>query len=153
MSIDTDRFSTEPLISGDKRGRFVADLLLVEIKVNRTPDQAIQDQLVRYLQQLTIMAPFAMSVNRHFIKIYTWDAHTLVPVDTIAAEGILSEYDPDYANKAIYHDYLTTLVSAWLRDVAYHWRSENPPAYDQLQRLGLAQLLVNGTTEFEAVLR
>ncbi len=42
--------------------------------------------------------------------------------------------------------YLETLVEAWLRDLAYHWKSETPPESEKLAEIGLLQRLEGGTT-------
>lgn len=163
MSIETEPVPGESSVERASRNRLTADVLaldssdrpvlLVEVKETKPSDEAVQAQLVRYLQRLADTVPFAMFVDRRTIRVYSWDGGALVPLAEIATPEILSVYDPEFAHKTIYEDYLATLVSAWLRDIAYHWKSENPPAYDELKRLGLTDRLDNGTTEREAVLR
>ncbi|WP_143171010.1 type I restriction enzyme HsdR N-terminal domain-containing protein [[Phormidium ambiguum] IAM M-71] len=36
--------------------------------------------------------------------------------------------------------------------LAYHWKSQKPPASDQVEKIGLLQQLANGTTKSEVVL-
>ena len=42
--------------------------------------------------------------------------------------GSLSFYEPDLDRKRISPDYLEGLIEAWLRDFAFHWKSQRPPA-------------------------
>jgi hypothetical protein len=65
---------------------------------------------------------------------------------------VLRHYDAEFSNKRIFELYLTTLVEAWLRDLAYHWKSEKPPASEQLAAIGLLQQLEGGTTQPEVAL-
>jgi hypothetical protein len=46
-----------------------------------------------------------------------------------------------------FESYLLTLVEAWLRDLAYHWKSEDPPGSEELGRAGLLEKLEGGTTQ------
>ena len=39
------------------------------------------------------------------------------------------------------------LIEAWLRDLAYNWKSEIPPASEQIAAIGLLPLLAGGTTK------
>jgi hypothetical protein len=60
---------------------------------------------------------------------------------------VLSHYDPDFAGKRIFEFYLLTLVEAWLRDLAYHWKSPNPPGSEELQAAGFLGRVEGGTTQ------
>jgi hypothetical protein len=43
-----------------------------------------------------------------------------------------------------------TLIQAWLRDLAYHWKSEIPPHQEEIQKIGLLDYLIDGiTTELD----
>jgi len=45
----------------------------------------------------------------------------------------------------VFESYLLTLVEAWLRDLAYHWKSEDPPGSEELGKAGLIEKLEGGT--------
>jgi hypothetical protein len=55
--------------------------------------------------------------------------------------------EPDFPIKRVFESYLLTLVEAWLRDLAYHWNSEDPPGSEELGRAGLLEKLEGGTTQ------
>ncbi|MGB3511015.1 MAG: hypothetical protein WBA93_17640 [Microcoleaceae cyanobacterium] len=42
--------------------------------------------------------------------------------------------------------YLTSLIEAWLRDLADRWKSEYPPAYQEITEINLLIQLADGTT-------
>jgi len=65
---------------------------------------------------------------------------------------VLRHYEAEFGTKRIFELYLTALVEAWLRDLAYHWKSEKPPASEQLAAIGLLQQLAGGTTQLEVAL-
>ena len=53
---------------------------------------------------------------------------------------ILRTYDPNFDNHFIYETYLTTLLQAWLDDIAHHWKSTEPPGVKDLPQ-ELARLI------------
>jgi hypothetical protein len=59
---------------------------------------------------------------------------------------ILKYYDDEFADKKIYGLYLITLLEAWLRDLAYHWKSEIPPGSEELAKIGLLEKIEGGDT-------
>ncbi|AFZ27170.1 hypothetical protein Cylst_5125 [Cylindrospermum stagnale PCC 7417] len=63
---------------------------------------------------------------------------------SLESDDILSHYDPEFSKKRIFDFHLQTLVKSWLRDLAYHWKSETPPASRELTEIGLLQLLEGG---------
>ena len=79
------------------------------------------------------------------------------PVDSVftcelKAAEILRRYDNDFGSKIFSRRYLRVLVESWLRDIAFHWDSEKPPALDLLSEIGLAQALKGGDTRSEVVI-
>jgi hypothetical protein len=68
----------------------------------------------------------------------------LVRLDT---RQVLQHYDPDFPSRRVFEAYLLTLAEAWLRDLAYHWKSESPPGSDELRSVGLLEKLEGGTTQ------
>ena len=86
-----------------------------------------------------------MKVVRHFaLK----RAHGLgEPIVQLDTRQVLQHYDTDFPRRRVFEFYLLTLVEAWLRDLAYHWKSENPPGSEELGRTGLLEKLEGGTTQ------
>ncbi len=128
-------------------------VLLVEARTNpRTYDKA-KDRLQTYLSKASNNIPYATTATPQQIGLYRWDGqHLSPPIYKAAMASVLSFYDPEFANKPIAEFYLVTLIEAWLRDIAYHWKSECPPEYTRLAETGLVARLANGTTVAEAAL-
>ena len=125
-----------------------APIMLVEVKARHEDNEFDREQLQRYLQAAQSI-PYAMLVTLRDIHLYEWKSQTLSLLLTAPAADVLSDYEPEFRDKNIYEYYLATLVEAWLRDVAYHWKSAAPPLFDQLTQLGLVKKLDNGTTRRE----
>ena len=69
------------------------------------------------------------------------------PVVRLDTAKVLSHYDPDFAGKRIFEHYLLTLAEAWLRDLAYGWKSPSPPGSDELKAAGFLARVEGGTTQ------
>lgn len=126
-------------------------VMLVEVKARQEEKVFDQQQLVQYLQAAPNI-PYAMLVTLRSIQIFEWKSQTLSLLLTTPTADVLSDYEPEFRQKNIYHDYLKTLVETWLRDVAYHWKSLMPPLFEQLSQLGLTKKLNEGTTRQEQAL-
>lgn len=127
-------------------------ILLAEVKAREDTGEAEKEQLLYYLTASRIVIPFAMSVNSKTITLFSWDGKKLKSLLQLATPDVLSFYDPEFTNKRVFEYYLTGLIEAWLRDVAYHWKSDSPPYYSDLSKAGFAERLYNGTTVSEALL-
>ena len=90
---------------------------------------------------------YAMLVDPGSIRI--WKNRTSKPLVLPTAE-ILRHYEPSYGSEVIGGYYSSALVEAWLRDLAYRWKSDEPPALKELSKLGLVAQLDGGTTEAES---
>ena len=123
-------------------------VMLVEVKARQEEKVTDQEELVQYLQAAPAI-PYAMLVTLRDIQIFAWDSQALSLLLTAPTADALSFYEPEFGRKTIYEYYLTTLVESWLRDVAFHWKSETPPLFDQLAQLGLTHKLHNGMTHSE----
>lgn len=130
-------------------------VLLVEIKPNNfngdnlSNEKAIE-QMIYHLKLADKLIPFAMLVTLKTIQIFEWNGENLSkPIVCLRSADILNYYDAEFTNKRIFRLYLTTLVEAWLRDLAYHWKSQNPPALKELESIGLLEKLADGTTQAE----
>lgn len=69
------------------------------------------------------------------------------PVAQLLTREMLEPYEPNFTKKRVFEPYLVTLVEAWLRDMAYHWKSEIPPGWDALRGTGLLERIEEGTTQ------
>jgi hypothetical protein len=97
---------------------------------------------------LTEPVEFVLNVDPSSIYLYRLEGARLQePILRLDTRQILQFYDPEFSSKRVFESYLLTLVEAWLRDLAYHWKSENPPGSAELERIGLLERLQGGTTQ------
>lgn len=131
-------------------------ILIAEVKAlgfkNHQAKQQAFSQLKSYWQSWHQVIPFVMLADLEEIEIFSGESvNASEPLLTLKTADILSHYDPEFANTRILSPYFETLLEAWLRDLAYHWKSEKPPASDRVEEIGLLQQLANGTTKSEVV--
>ncbi|WP_413171215.1 hypothetical protein [Anabaena azotica] len=89
--------------------------------------------------------PFLMFVNSNVIRIFkSLNFEEVARFDT---KKVLGFYDADSIEGIIYQSTLITLIQSWLRDLDYHWKSENPPYIEEMKEIGLFALLDDITTE------
>ncbi len=128
-------------------------ILLGQVNPLKQAENQVREQLTDKLQAAEDVIPFALSANLEDIEIFQWDGtHLSSPVCTLKTGDVLSHYDSSFAEKRIFHSYLTRLIEAWLRDLAYHWKTEMPPASEEISAIGLLPLLAGGTTKTDVVL-
>lgn len=142
------------IVVQDRDGQAV---LLVEVKGTKLKNQKSKEisvsQLKSYLQNGNNHIPFVMLVDLEDIDIFQGDDSNLSkPVSSLKTATVLNHYDSEFSSKRIFVPYLETLVEAWLRDLAYHWKSNTPPASEQLAAIGLLQSLEGGTTQADVEL-
>jgi hypothetical protein len=136
-------------VAKDKDGNI---FLIGEVKKNDLKSGA-KEQLKHYLSQYHGNVSFGMLVDTENIQIFRSNEQELSePIQILNTADILQFYDPKFGQKQIFERYLTTLVEAWLRDLAYHWKSANPPATAVMEEIGLLTHLADGTTEEEVEL-
>lgn len=137
-------------------------VLLVEVKSKKSQDwQNIEKYILpikHYLQNRKYSnhdnlanEPFFLFVDLDKMIIWKWNIDKFsAPLISLKTDDVLSNYDQEFSNLSnnnrISAFYLETLVEAWLRDLAYHWKSERPPEWQKLQDIGLLQLIEEGTT-------
>lgn len=120
-------------------------ILVVEVKARSNAAAAGVAQLMRNLASSE--ARFGMFADLEHILIFSKDsADPLSPICSFRTADVLSLYEPQFGHKRIFHDYLRTLVEAWLRDFAFHWKSENPPGSGPMAAIHLSQKLAGGMT-------
>lgn len=136
------------IIAEDARGR---DVLLVEVKAS-TLEDADAWRVVDWIRESGHPSRFIMVVDRRQIRVA--DLEQPVGGDfacVLPSSEVFAAYDPDYAAKRVFHFYLSGLADAWLRDVAFRWKSENPPGVEALQATGVLDLLQDGDTRREVL--
>jgi hypothetical protein len=125
-------------------------VLLVEIKAEKLDDSSKKIaiyQLKTYLQNIKPDIPFGMLVDLEEINIFVLNKDQEIKnLTSLNTNDIISNYDPESPHKRIFDFYLETLVKSWLRDLSYHWHSETPPGYQELEKIGLLPLLEGGHT-------
>ncbi|WP_026736598.1 hypothetical protein [Fischerella sp. PCC 9605] len=151
QAINLEDVERPDVVALDKDGQVV---LIAEVKGfpfsfkdKKTKEYAIL-RLIDYLKASKSLIPFAMLVDGENILIFKWDGKNLSePLLCLNTAETLSYYEPKFNSKQIFSLYLTGLTEAWLRDLAYHWKSEIPPASKDMAKIGLLELLQEGTTQ------
>ncbi|GAX36070.1 type I restriction enzyme HsdR N-terminal domain-containing protein [Nodularia sp. NIES-3585] len=139
------RHNEVDIIATDKHGEIV---LIVEAKAQKlqTKSNAIA-QLKFYLNRLEVNNAFAMLADLEEIEIFKVnnenDFQKILSLKTV---DILKYYDAEFPVKKIFKLYFMTLLEAWLRDLAYHWKSVKPPASEELATIGLLDMIKEGDT-------
>ncbi|HSF74319.1 MAG TPA: hypothetical protein VLA84_11025 [Microcoleus sp.] len=149
LPIDAD------IVALDKDDRIV---VLIEVKINQAKEKVATQritegalkQIKHFLSKLSeknVVIPYAMIVTLENIIVFKWDGNVLSEaVLSLKTADILHYYDSKLGDQRIFEPYLTRLIEAWLRDLAYNWKSEIPPAAEQIAAIGLLPLLAGGTT-------
>ena len=92
-------------------------------------------------------AAFLLAIDPQYILVYGLSGKEMCdPVVRLDTPQVLSHYDPEFAGERHFEQYLVTLVEAWLRDLAYHWKSAKPPGSDELAAVGFLGRVEGGTT-------
>ncbi len=119
---------------------------LVEVKAHPVESWAtiLQGQLAKSTERVA----FVLTIDPNCIQLYRSGGESLgEPIVRLDTRQVLQHYDPEFPGKRVFESYLLTLVEAWLRDLAYHWKSEDPPGSEELGRAGLLEKLDGGTTQ------
>jgi hypothetical protein len=92
--------------------------------------------------------PYLMFVNSNVIRIFkTPSFEGILRLNT---KETLTFYATEINKKRVSTSFIMTLIQAWLRDLAYHWKSEIPPHQEEIQKIGLLDYLIDGiTTELD----
>jgi hypothetical protein len=134
------------IVAEDARGMPV---LVAEAKASRLTPHMVEEYR-DYLRAKSSSAPYGLLADLE--KIYLFDFSSKDAVETLAilaTPEILEVYDPEFGTKRIFESYLEALIDAWLRDLAFHWKSSLPPGSDVLWRTGLMARLRGGDTRRE----
>ena len=119
---------------------------LVEVKAH--PVERWATILPRQLAKFAERVAFVLTIDPNHIQLYRSGEESLrEPIVRLDTRQVLQHYDPEFPRERVFESYLLTLVEAWLRDLAYHWKSEVPPGSEELGKAGLLEKLEGGTTQ------
>ncbi|MEH2045867.1 hypothetical protein [Nostoc sp.] len=90
-----------------------------------------------------VIVPYAMTATPENIIFFKWDGKNLETLYTFPTHEVMSEYDSKFASKRISKSYLEILVESWLRDLAYNWKTDNPPKLQELKQIDFVQKLAD----------
>ena len=141
-SVDADLRRQIDVLAHDRRGQAV---LVAEVKGVPQSESALA-ALRHSVALVSPPVPYAMLVDPSHIVLFSWDGKELTQLQRLETPRILRHYDPHFGDRRVFEDTLQILVEAWLRDVAFHWKSAEPPGYHELTVAGLAARLADGTT-------
>lgn len=125
-------------------------VLYAEIKTN----PANRETGLIYLEDLlkNVAPPsvkFGALVTSQEIEFFEWNGFLLSSVLVVPTQEVFAFYDPEVKSEEIHEIYTSRLFEGWLRDLAYGWKSTKPPFQAELVKIGLAELLKDGTTRAE----
>ena len=153
------RIATKPLVADmiveNHEG---VPILFVEVKASKA-DSRTTNQVANYtryfqtllLREADLPALYAMIVDPERIQVFVWDGNQLTgPVFSAEAGPILgyySAYYEDFRARGIRRSFLETLVTAWLRDLDYQWKTKSStvPGANALAEIGLLSQLKDST--------
>jgi len=159
--MDTDTWELQfpvdaDVIALDKDDRIV---VLIEVKIIQAEEPAAKQKIVdraidwikavlAKLSEQNAIVPYAMFIDAEKILIFKWDGVNLSePVCTLNTGEIGRYYMPMFGSKWLFEDTIETVIQSWLHDLDYNWKSESPPASEQIAAIGLLPLLAGGTTK------
>jgi hypothetical protein len=139
------------LLAVDREDRPV---LIGEVKQKDEPAGAALARIRDFLEFADLAVPFVMIVDHDRITIYRGDEELRdEPVFSARTKPIFSYYSDYYreSKRKVGTDFLRDLALGWLQDLSYRWKSKStsPPAYEEVERLGLVQLLQDATFDEE----
>jgi hypothetical protein len=137
------------IIAQDADGR---EVLIVEVTTLRWSPEVVSQTLERIAEAFPSV-PFGMIVDPDWIRVIAFDGAGR-PEERLRLNtgDILRHYEPQFGTFRVFADYLRTLTEGWLRDLAYRWKSQNPPGSQEMASVGLLPLLGGGTTRSEVPL-
>ncbi len=130
-------------------------ILIVEVKAKGGPESTALSQLRDFLHFADLAVPFVMIVDADRIALFQGDGglknRPVFSAETRPILGYYSDYYRESKTRGVGEDFLRDLVLSWLRDLSYRWRSKltSPPAFEELDRLGLIPMLKGAIFESE----
>lgn len=128
-------------------------VLLVKIASFPLAEQYASQEVIEALGRSLAPIPFAMIVGRRDIRAFSWNGERLHERFVLSTIDTLRFYSDTYDPERSGANYMEALVGSWLRDVAYQWKSQNPPGRHALEEAGLWDRLAGGVTVSEDVNR
>jgi hypothetical protein len=121
-------------------------IAVVEVKAHPIAgwEAILPGQLAKLAERVT----YVVTIDPNCIHIYRPAGGQVgEPIVDFDTGQILEHYDADFSKKRVFESYLLTLVEAWIRDLAYHWKSDAPPGAAELEQAGVLEKLAGGTTQ------
>ncbi len=119
------------------------DQLILMIDVRSSDFFALTDINILKMEDYQHI-PYLMFVNSNVIRIFkTPSFEEILRLNT---KETLTFYATEITRNRVSKSFIMRLIQAWLRDLAYHWKSEIPPHQDEFKKIGLLNYLTNGTT-------
>ncbi|MFO0956006.1 MAG: hypothetical protein U0800_00920 [Isosphaeraceae bacterium] len=140
---------TPDIIAYDRSDRAV---LIVSVKAWAMPPEDVARAIDRIeVPEESPPIRFLMLVDYRSIRLaHSPEVGPRAVVLDLPASSVFGHYDAEVSalieSRGLYHPYLVGLIEAWLRDLAYRWKSPEPPGLAEIERLGLLPLLIGGTT-------
>ncbi len=126
----------------DRENRAV---VLVQVKAH--PVNKWEAVLPRQLANPAERPAFVLAIDPNWIHLYRPAGEDFgEPIADLDTRQVLQHYDSEFSRKRVFEPYLLTLVEAWLRDLAYHWKTDKPPGSEELGKTGLLEKIEGGTT-------
>lgn len=124
-------------------------VLLVKSAAVPAAEEYALNEVTEALRQSLAPIPYAMVVDRRNIRVFSWDGSHLRECFSLETADTLRHYSDTYDPDRSGANYTETLVGSWLRDIAYQWKSEDPPGKRLLEAFGLWDRLAGGMTVSE----
>jgi hypothetical protein len=121
-------------------------LALIEVQVR--PVESWANILPTQLAKAKKPVAFILAIDSNHIQLYRPAGENLgEPIVRLDTRQVLQHYDPELFSRQVFESYLLTLVEAWLRDLAYHWKLQDPPGSEEFREAGILEKLEGGTTQ------
>ena len=132
---------------------------LVEAK-GKVADAEQVEQWRRRLDQARASLVFGILVDPETIRVFKREQGTFAPVADLKTRQVFGHYTPEfagtetrYARNPSFGDYIEGLAGGWLRDLANHWKSLNPPGTEELSGTGFLERIQGGSAANKTVIR
>jgi hypothetical protein len=103
---------------------------------------------------------FGILVDPETIRLFKREQGTFAPVAELKARQVFGHYTPEFApiktrlgDIPLSRDYIRGLAGGWLRDLANHWKSANPPGTEDLSGTGFLERVQGGFAANKTVIR
>ena len=102
--------------------------------------------LIRIRKSKGLDIPFGMVVDLDNILVFdVRKADPTISICQFKTKDILEAFDPDFARKRIFDDYLLALVETWLQKFGWRQTLAAPSGMKEFAEVGLADLLIRSS--------